>query len=132
MRARGRDYIAAERGEHDHGRADALAAIFQRRGERIGVARGDRLTESIVSRDRLRRLRELPAIAFEQAREHQCAHVELPLDFAARTVAICCQHRAQGSRQHCRQQQQKSHGNSGSQRQRLSLPRLTRRLKVLG
>ena len=100
------------------------AAILQGGGERVGVARRDRFTESIIGRDRLRRLRQLPAIAFEQAREHQATDIELPLDFTARTVAVRCEHRAQRSRQHRREQQQKSHGNSGSQRQRLSLPRL--------
>ncbi len=116
--------VAVERGQHHHGGADALPAILQNRDQRIGVAARDRFAKSIVGGDRLRRLGQLAAVAFQQTREYGGADVELALYLVFSIAAIRRRYRAQRGGQHSGQQQQESYRNAGTQRHgRLSGPR---------
>ena len=58
--------IAVERGQHDHGGADALSAVLQDGDKRVRVARRDGFAESVVGGHGLRRLGQLAAVAFQE------------------------------------------------------------------
>ena len=97
--------------------APMRSPLFSRTDTRVSVSRvGDGFAESVVGGNRLRRLRQLAPIALQQPREHRGADVELPLHLAFGIAAVGGRHRAERSRQHCGQQQQKSDGNAGAQR----------------
>ena len=63
---------------------------------------------------RLRGLRQLATVAFQEAGEHQGADVQLPLHLAFRITAIRGRYRAQRGGQNCREQKQKGHCDSSA------------------
>ncbi len=69
--------------------APMRSPLFSQHGDQgVGVAGRHRFAEAVVGGDRLRRLRQLAAIAFEQTREHRAADVQLALHFALGIAAI--------------------------------------------
>jgi len=116
MQSGGGDDVAVERSQHHHGRADALPAIPQNRDQRLGIALRNRFAKT-------HNRRPLPAPAWVSWRrllssrrgEHRGTDRQLALHLAFSIAVIGDRYRAECRGQHCGQQQQKSHRDSGTQ-----------------